>query len=233
MRHINLQSLTVKIALIVGTLSLSGGAVFAKSEEAMKPLEIELPKPLFSGTPKPMAKIPNLEQPRDDPREPIMVPKGTRNLAAGKPVTSSDDWPIIGELDFVTDGDKQGEEGYYVELGQEMQWVQIDLEEASSIHAIVVWHYHAEPRVYHDVIVEVSDDPEFKEGVTEVFNNDHDNSSGKGEGQDRAYIETNEGKLIEVDAVEGRYVRLYSSGNTSNEMNHYIEVEVYGEAASG
>jgi len=26
-------------------------------------------------------------------------------------------------------------------------------------------------------------------------------------------------------------VRLYSNGNTSNEMNHYIEVEVYGKAS--
>ena len=28
--------------------------------------------------------------------------------------------------------------------------------------------------------------------------------------------------------VKGRYVRLYSNGNTSNDTNHYIEVEVYG-----
>jgi hypothetical protein len=28
--------------------------------------------------------------------------------------------------------------------------------------------------------------------------------------------------------VKGRYVRLYSNGNTSNDLNHYVEVEVYG-----
>jgi hypothetical protein len=26
-------------------------------------------------------------------------------------------------------------------------------------------------------------------------------------------------------------VRLYSSGNTSNDLNHYVEVEVYGTPA--
>jgi hypothetical protein len=28
--------------------------------------------------------------------------------------------------------------------------------------------------------------------------------------------------------VHGQYVRLYSNGNTSNDLNHYIEVEVHG-----
>jgi len=31
--------------------------------------------------------------------------------------------------------------------------------------------------------------------------------------------------------VKGRYVRLYSNGNTTNKMNHYIEVEVFGKLA--
>ena len=31
--------------------------------------------------------------------------------------------------------------------------------------------------------------------------------------------------------ARGRYVRLYSKGNTSNDMNHYVEVEVYGTPA--
>ena len=43
------------------------------------------------------------------------------------------------------------------------------------------------------------------------------------------YVETNEGKLIDAKGVHGRYVRLYSSGNHVNDMNHYIEVEVYGK----
>jgi len=31
--------------------------------------------------------------------------------------------------------------------------------------------------------------------------------------------------------VKGRYVRLYSNGNTANRLNHYIEVEVWGKPA--
>ena len=45
------------------------------------------------------------------------------------------------------------------------------------------------------------------------------------------WIETNEGRLIDAKGVKGRYVRLYSNGNTSNDMNHYIEIEVYGRPA--
>lgn len=192
------------------------------------PLETELPEPKFQGTPKPMGEIPNLEPPRVGKREPLMVPEGTENLAAGKPVTSSDPWPIIGDLEYVTDGDKEAAEGYYVELGPGVQWVQIDLEQQASIYAIWLWHYHSEPRVYSDVIIQVSDDPEFKKDVKTVLNNDHDNSSKMGEGKDLAWIESFEGRRIDLDGVKGRYVRLYSNGSTSNRMNHYTEVEVFG-----
>jgi hypothetical protein len=64
--------------------------------------------------------------------------------------------------------------------------------------------------------------------VTTVFNNDHDNTSGLGAGRDKEYIETFDGKLFDGKGVKARYVRLYSGGNTSNDMNHYVEVEVYG-----
>jgi hypothetical protein len=33
-----------------------------------------------------------------------------------------------------------------------------------------------------------------------------------------------------VKGVQGRYVRLYSRGNTANDLNHYVEVEIYGKA---
>ena len=64
--------------------------------------------------------------------------------------------------------------------------------------------------------------------MTTVFNNDRDNSLGLGAGTDLHYTETNEGKLIDSKGVHGRYVRLYSNGNTSDDLNHYTEVEVYG-----
>ena len=191
------------------------------------PLETKLPRPLYVGTPAPF-KVANLEKLRKGKRPVFKVPEGTINLSAGKTVTSSDDWPVIGELELATDGDKDGEEGYYVELGPKLQHVQIDLQEPAAIYAIIVWHYHGQPRVYHDFIVQISNDPDFKTGIKTVYNNDHDNSSGHGIGRDKAYVETYEGRLIDAKGTVGRYVRLYSKGNTTDSMNHYIEVEVFG-----
>ena len=89
--------------------------------------------------------------------------------------------------------------------------------------------FTAEARAYHDVIIQISDDPDFVDGVKTVFNSDHDNSSKLGVGKDLAYIETYKGKYIDAKGTKGRYVRLYSAGNSTNAMNHYIEVEVYGK----
>lgn len=190
-------------------------------------LKLQLPKPMFIGTPANI-KSANLEKVTGKPRGPFYVPKGTRLLSLGRPVRSSDMQPVIGELGFVTDGEKSGGEGYYVELGPGVQWVQVDLGGTRVLHAIVVWHYHSRPRVYRDVVVQVSDDKDFLRGVTTVFDNDHDNSAGLGIGADKEYIETSEGRLIDPKGARGRYVRLYSNGNTSNDLNHYVEVEVYG-----
>ena len=188
---------------------------------------MEFPEPLFQGTPVPV-DLPNLEKPHTK-RDALMVPEGVENLALGKEISSSDEFPIIGELSMITDGDKEGVEGTYVELGPGKQYAQVDLGQEANIYAIAVWHYHSQARAYHDVIVQISNDAEFAEGVTTVYNNDHDNSAGMGVGEDLAYIETNQGRLIDVDGVAGRYVRLYSGGNTANDMNHYVEVEVYGK----
>jgi hypothetical protein len=101
---------------------------------------------------------------------------------------------------------------------------------------LLLWHFHAEGRVYHDVVVQVADDADFIDNVKTVFNNDFDNSSGLGLGKQLEYIEDYRGKLIDArtttgQPVQGRYVRLYSKGNTSNDMNHYIEVQVFGKPA--
>jgi hypothetical protein len=200
------------------------------AEEKLVPLKLELPKPMFVGTPVPVA-LPNLEKPLGSARPPFMVPEGTTNLALEKPVTSSDMAPVIGDLEQVTDGDKDGADGSYVELGPGVQWLQIDLGAPAKIHAIVLWHYHAQARAYHDVVVQVAGDADFITDVKTVYNSDHDNSAALGAGADKAYIETSEGRLVDTKGVTGRYVRLYSRGNTANEMNHYIEVEVYGQPA--
>ena len=43
--------------------------------------------------------------------------------------------------------------------------------------------------------------------------------------------EVAEGKLFDPKGAKGRYVRLYSNGNTTNDLTHYVEVEVYGRPA--
>ena len=211
---------------LAALLSLTPGLL----AEDKVPLQTELPKPLFVGTPVPI-KLPNLEPPRQGKRPDFLVPVGTVNLAKGKKVTSSDNEPVVGTLDLITDGDKAGDEGCFVELGLGKQWVQIDLGQSSNLYALLVWHFHAQARVYHDVVAQISDDPEFVTGVTTVFNCDSDNAIGLGAGKDLAYIETYEGKLIDAKGVKGRYVRLYSNGNTTNKLNHYIEVEAFGKPA--
>jgi F5/8 type C domain-containing protein len=182
---------------------------------------------MFIGTPTNL-KSSNLETVTGKSRAPFYVPKGTTLLSLKKPVTSSDMQPVIGELDMVTDGEKSGGDGYFIELGPGPQWVQIDLGASHPLYAILAWHYHSQARVYRDVIVQISDDPKFKTGVTTVFNNDHDNSSKMGAGKEKEYIEVAEGKLFDPKGAKGRYVRLYSNGNTTNDLNHYVEVEVYG-----
>jgi hypothetical protein len=115
-----------------------------------------------------------------------------------------------------------------VELHRKLQWVQIDLEAAYAIYAIVVWHAHNTPQVCHDVVVQVSEDPNFTRNVKTVYNNDYDNSSGLGAGLDKEYFENYEGRLMDAKGVVGRYVRLYSKGSTFSALNRYTEVEVYG-----
>ncbi len=204
----------------VSLVLLSASVAFAQDKI---PLVTKLPDPLFVGTPVPFT-IPNLE-PETKKWPEFMVPAGTVNLAISNKVTASDSDPVVGTLDLVTDGDKAGDEGSWVELGQGKQWVQIDLTKEADISAIVVWHYHSQARVYRDVVVQVSDDPTFATGVTTIY----DNSTN---GKDRPYVETYFGKLMDAKGVKGRYVRLYSNGNTTNKMNHYIEVEVWGKPAA-
>jgi hypothetical protein len=191
-------------------------------------LKIDIPKETISGTPRPRIKLPNL-MPEIKKFPKFLVPENTLLLSKGKKVTSSDDLPILGELSCITDGDKENGEGHFVELAEGTQWVQIDLEKSNSLYAILVWHFHNLKRAYHDVIVQVSDDPEFKTDVTTLFNNDYDNSSKLGKGISRPYIETRYGLLVNPKGIEGRYVRLYSRGSTVTGFNHYIEVEVYGK----
>jgi len=107
-------------------------------------MKLELPRPLFEGTPRNIkAKMRPVIRSRK-----VLAAPGLKNLAYEKKVTSSDEEPIIGELALANDGDKEGTDGSFVELGPQLQWVQIDLGAPKEIHLIVLWHYHREGRVY-------------------------------------------------------------------------------------
>src|ERR1700748_2589235 len=117
------------------------------------PLKTQMPKPLFVGTPVPL-NVPNLEPPLKGKRPDFMIPAGSVNMAKGKKVTASDESPVVGTLDLVTDGDKDGDEGSWVELGPGKQWVQIDLAKSANIYAVLVWHFHSQARVYRGVVAQ-------------------------------------------------------------------------------
>jgi len=197
----------------------------------MVPLKLDLPKPILGDTPVPLNE-PNIskERVKGQPRPVVRVPRGSVNLALKKPVTSNEPSPIVGTLEMVTDGDKSGEYGHEVDIGFGKKWVQIDLGAKSTIYAIAIWRRHndARRRAYRDVIVEVANDEDF-EKTTIIYNNDHDNSYGRGAGTAKGWIERSEGKVLAFPkGVVARYVRLHSQGNTDHDQNQYVEVEVYG-----
>jgi hypothetical protein len=169
-------------------------------------------------------------------RPPFMAPPGVTNLALGKPATYSieeDDF-IDGFADQVTDGIKKSGEGDYVDLGPGVQWVQVDLEAEYSVYCVVVWHFYRNPIIYRDVVMQVSNDPEFKEGVVTIFNNDQENNVGQGVGTDYAHRaawwgEVGDSRGADNAGVRCRYVRVYSNGGFAGESNRFVEIAVYGK----
>ncbi len=202
---------------------------FAESQRAEEGvlLKTDLPD-VFFGPPPRNHKLP-VPYDRPDEAPKLLVPKDTVLLSQDRPVSSSDDMPIIGELELITDGEKETGEGYYVEILEGLQWVQIDLGDSAQIAAVWVWRPYGDDRIFHDVIIQVSDDPNFNECVVTIYNNDFDNSAKLGKGSHRPYVETRFGLLADGKASLGRYVRLYSRGNTTNAFNVYTEVQIFGK----
>lgn len=200
------------------------------ADEKKVPLKTDIPREVLAGTPPNVLKMlfPGLEMPPEEQPE-FLVPEGTTNLALRRPVTASDPDPILGKLEQITDGHKEGTDDGFVELPPGLQWVQIDLGAPARIYAIYVWHFFREARGYHAVIVQVADDEQFTTNVQTVYNNDIEAVAKMGIGKDRPYIETHQGLLVDAKEATGRYVRLYSRGNTANNLNHYVEVEVFGK----
>jgi peptidoglycan/xylan/chitin deacetylase (PgdA/CDA1 family) len=154
----------------------------------------------------------------------VMDLSGLTNFALGKTVTSSTQMNNPGAINDNQFTNADAHTGN----GANLQWVQFDLGSAQTIQAIKLWHYFGDGRVYKDVIVQLSNDKNFKTGVSTVFNNDLDGSAGRGVGKDSEYAEGPQGKLVILQPTQARFVRLYSNGSYFNEYNHYVEVQIWG-----
>ena len=199
----------------------------AADSEGLAPLPVKPPAPTLKGTPNDLPSGPHVEPPPEKAGPPFLAPKGVVNVAAGKKATSSVK-PFTGELSQVTDGRKDPEDEHVVEMRRGKQWVQVDLGEPARIFAIVIWHDHRFLQVFHDVIVQVADDPDFTQNVQTLYNNDVDNSAGLGIGTDKEYFETNQGRTFDAKGIVSRYIRCYTAGSSLSALNVCQEIEVYG-----
>jgi len=197
------------------------------ADGATVPLVLKLPAHTAKGTPEDLPAGPNIDPPSDKAPKPLQVPQGVVNVALGKPVTSSVA-PYVGELTQITDGKREPFDEDVAEFKKGAQWVQVDLGQSYEIYAIAMWHDHRLIQAFHDVIVQASDDPQFKTGVTTIYNNDTDNSSNLGVGTDREYFELEFGRVVPVKGVKARYVRGYTKGSSLSAINSWQELEVYG-----
>ena len=222
----NFMKIVLFGSLIVFAVGFCAPSLRADDAKPAEPLKLELPSHTLKGTPEDLPAGPTIDPPSDDPPKPVQVPKGVKNVALKKPVTSSIK-PYTGDLAQITDGKKEPTDDDAAEFKKGSQWIQVDLGEPFAIYAIAMWHDHRYVQLFHDVIVLVSDDPEFKTSVTAVFNNDTDNSSGQGVGTDREYFENHFGRTFAVKGVKGRYVRAYTKGGSLSAVNAWQELEVY------
>ena len=195
------------------------------------PIPIQLPKPMFEGTPQNLT-VPNLQKPLGRPRDPFLAPAGVTNVAKGKKVTSSDMEPVIGEIEQVTDGDKKGADGSFVELGP----AAAARHRSTSARRTRCTPSSSGTSTRRRASTSTSS---CRSPTTPTSRRTSARSSTTitttppklGAGKDMNYVETAEGKLVDAKGARARYVRLYSRGNNANELNHYVEVEVFGRPA--
>jgi hypothetical protein len=240
---------TVFSVLQLSAAALIGAAVLSQPAAAWaqdrEPLALKLPMPTLKGTPEQLPASATIEplttngMPKPyvsksaDGKTVITsfnLPKGTKNVALGKAVTSSVP-PYTGELTQVTDEQKEAFDDQAVEFKKGTQWVQVDLGALTEIAAIALWHDHRYVQLFRSVIVQAANDPEFKEGVVTLYNNDTENASGLGIGTDKQYFETQYGRVIDGKGTKARYVRSYTKGSNQSAINTVQEIEVYGRPA--
>ncbi|MFD2334317.1 fibronectin type III domain-containing protein [Cohnella sp. GCM10020058] len=170
-----------------------------------------------------------------------VVMESTINVAKNKSVTSNGTASNNVPLSILTDGVTARDQYALIGVSTGPKWVQVDLGQAFGIKKINIrndWGASADTyRTGRDHVVQVSNDPNFATGVTTVFNNDQDNSSGLGVGTDAEYQEPADGsgKTITLSsAINARYVRFSANGHvrvnqTYNAVNTPVEIEVYAD----
>jgi|HubBroStandDraft_6_1064221.scaffolds.fasta_scaffold474300_1 hypothetical protein len=206
-------------ALVLSSLNLMAA-------EELVPLKPDLPQAAFVGTPKDTPSGAKIDSGKLD--KPLMIPKDAVNIAPKATLTTSDTHATAHNLVKIVDGDKEARDSSVVLLRKGPQYLQFDFGSPKELFAIVIWHAHDTPKVYHDVVVQVADDADFTKNVRTLFNNDKENTVGRGAGTDREYFETFEGKTIDAKGEKAQFVRLYSKGSTDSSLNEYTEVEIYG-----
>ncbi|WP_135550227.1 fibronectin type III domain-containing protein [Paenibacillus cymbidii] len=166
--------------------------------------------------------------------------KPVANIALGKTVASNATSPSNQPLSAATDGVKDRDKYVLYSVADGPKWVQVDLGKAYDIARINIrndWGASGTYRKGVDLIVQTSNDPTFSTGVTTVFNNDGDNSSGLGAGTDSEYMELADGSGKDIflnDTVNARYVRYWANGHirTNGQLNLVdtpVEIEVYAD----
>ncbi len=196
-------------------------------------LEPERPKQLTTASPAPPPGWPgeNIDFESWKRYRNVVIAEGCRLLSHHCPVKVSDP-EILGDPQWITDGVRSSEDGNFVDMAPGKQWMLIDLGASREIHCVWLWLNHKIPWVsYKDVIVQITDQPDAPgaPGTVTVLNTDTDGSSGIGKGIDSGWVEDIHGRPITFPPVKGRYVKVWTNGRTSDDVNHFTEVAVYGK----
>ncbi|ASI93053.1 endo-beta-N-acetylglucosaminidase [Vibrio mediterranei] len=146
----------------------------------------------------------------------------TFNAAKGKLVSTIE---TSVNLERITDGIWNSTHAY-ADLQAGLASIEIDLEKVESVKGVKTWRYFGDGRVYKDIVIQLLD--EKHDVLKTLFNNDQDSSSIFGPGNDNEYSERDLGYWVGTNEnnIDARYIKLSSQGSSTNEGNHYVEVEV-------
>jgi hypothetical protein len=220
-----------KLGLLAATASSVAGLFWLTHQprpvpEGMERYDTAPPPPVFISSPLPIMEGPNLE-PVPPSQSTFEAPPGLKNLALAAHITASLPLPSE-ELRKVADNAKGSDPSFdLLSLGRGPQSLTLDLGQQATLHTLVLWHRFDYLVSYRDVIVEASTTADFSHPIP-LYNNDHDDTLGKGKGPDRAYVETNFGRVIPLHSHPARWLRVWSNGSQLSGENHYAEIQVWG-----